>query len=39
VRRRVVVSMTGEPGSSPENFIELQRMVDTLLGHALCGRT
>jgi D-alanyl-D-alanine carboxypeptidase len=38
-RRSVVVSMTGEPGSSPENFIQLQRTVDTLLGHALCGRT
>lgn len=37
-RRSVVVSVTGEPGRSPEDFIRLQRAVDTLLGHALCGQ-
>jgi D-alanyl-D-alanine carboxypeptidase len=36
-RRSVAISMTGEPGSSPADFIRLQRTVDTLLAHALCG--
>jgi D-alanyl-D-alanine carboxypeptidase len=36
-RRSAVISMTGEPGTSPDDFIQLQRSVDALLGDALCG--
>jgi D-alanyl-D-alanine carboxypeptidase len=36
-RRSVVLSVTGQVGNAPEDYVRQQHAADTLVGNALCG--
>jgi D-alanyl-D-alanine carboxypeptidase len=38
-RRSVVLSSTGQAGTTPQDYLRQQRGADTLVGHALCDGT